>query len=252
MMRPTFEQVLDYLRSGEENPEIEEMLKHDPDGRTKLREAEMMLTLLRGGADPIDADDDADALVTSVQEVASMESSMVTEGPLALKRRSETFKAGSPGETSEEVFRTADLVRDAAGSMHKMGTLSVQIESGAVEVTYQQPAVHRLPSKTKESTKTRRPTLQRWPTISGFEVSLQVLERPSDTEYLRFRLTQYRHFHRGEPLRAQELIFMPESGPFSRVSTNSKGIAALPMPEQSGILRLETDTPHQLYIHLKK
>ena len=46
MMRPTFEQVLEYLKNGEEDRLVEDMIKHDPEGAEKLRQAKLMLELL--------------------------------------------------------------------------------------------------------------------------------------------------------------------------------------------------------------
>ncbi len=54
------------------------------------------------------------------------------------------------------------------------------------------------------------------------------------------------------PARGLDLIFMPKTGPFVKVSTGTDGRARMPMPEQSGVLRIETSPPQFLRITLEE
>jgi len=253
MMRPTFDEVLEYLRAGEEDSKFEERLKQEPDGPSLLREAELMLTMLRGAAEPIDIEEDDQAMAASFENVVALESSMVAEGSLALKPRKDRSETGSTGRLDSEAMSISHLVRDAAGRANGLGVLTIRIKDGKVDASCQPSNLHEIRPKDKNSEETGKPSILHWPTINGEGISLQVMERPSDTRYLRFKLNSSNSwgFHR-DPLRATELIFMPKKGPFVRISTNRKGFAALPMPEQSGILRIEADTPQHLTIELKK
>jgi hypothetical protein len=53
------------------------------------------------------------------------------------------------------------------------------------------------------------------------------------------------------PARGLELVYMPEHGPFQKLVTDSKGVAELPMPEQPGVLRIESKVPQLLNIRLE-
>ena len=53
------------------------------------------------------------------------------------------------------------------------------------------------------------------------------------------------------PARGLKMVFMPEIGPYSRLVTNSKGMVDLPVPDGSGVLRIETTPPQIVRIELK-
>ena len=53
------------------------------------------------------------------------------------------------------------------------------------------------------------------------------------------------------PASGLELIFMPESGPFVKMVTDSKGGVQLPLINQPGILRIEGKEPQLLHIRLE-
>ena len=54
------------------------------------------------------------------------------------------------------------------------------------------------------------------------------------------------------PNRGLEFIFMPESGPFVRMTANESGDTEFQVPEQSGTLRIQSGVLHLLHIKIKK
>jgi hypothetical protein len=80
---------------------------------------------------------------------------------------------------------------------------------------------------------------------TGIEILLPVTQE--QYEPIRLQVTDIRL---RTPVRGLELVFMPEHGPFIKLVTDSKGVAELKLPEQPGVLRLETRVPQRLNIRL--
>ena len=48
MMKPNFDDVIEYVKAGEDDPEMEEMLDLHPDGQELLKQARFICKVLRG------------------------------------------------------------------------------------------------------------------------------------------------------------------------------------------------------------
>ena len=85
--------------------------------------------------------------------------------------------------------------------------------------------------------------------IHGRGYILSVSEMLADDEPISIRVTRD---NSNLPVKRLALIFMPDTGPFVRVVTDSEGHAELPIPEQSGTLRIQSGIPHVLHIKINK
>ena len=85
--------------------------------------------------------------------------------------------------------------------------------------------------------------------IKGYGLKITLPEEAPLDGRLRIEVTDTRL---KTPARGMDLIFMPETGPFARVTTDSKGVAEFAIPEQSGLLRINGEPPQILHIRVKK
>ncbi len=83
--------------------------------------------------------------------------------------------------------------------------------------------------------------------IRGAGFDIVTPDFTSDQASIRLHFLDTRH---RIPARGFELIFMPESGPFVKMATDSKGAVTLPSIDQPGILRIEGKPPQLVYIRL--
>jgi hypothetical protein len=270
MMKLTFEEVLDYLESGTEDPAFEQRIEDDPDGRRLREEAELFLELLRNRAE--DEDDDGDR----VYEAAASAIVMRVESAEPLFDLDEADESSDADQhvNPKTIMRMADLAARAAGRVLNLGVMELSTKG-----PYLEPVFHRdLPTQPKRRDSGQFPEI--WasqmeeiaPSRSdrekfdpqlmsfltagtdgverrirgrGIEILLPDIVDLSGPIRLEVRDTRIR-----VPARGLKMVFIPEIGPYSRLATNSKGIVNLPVPDGPGFLRIETTPPQMIRIEL--
>lgn len=259
MMRPKFEQVLEYVRAGEEDPQIEEMLRHDPDGQENLKQARFIVKMLGRRTESTQDESTDDTDLAAAPEISSM---MSTQSDASFRRISfEEIQQPSPDELMPKIF---DLVRDATSSTSDLGTLEVLVRDEQVFLSFEPGKSSQSPPpdadtivpkeirtyfqaaiSSSESYESRPDAIQILG--SGIKISLAEVLPVGRPLFLRISNT-----NPDVPATWLDLIFMPETGAFVKISTNTKGLAKLPVPEVSGVLRIGGDRPHLLHIKIKK
>jgi hypothetical protein len=272
MMKLTFEQVLEYLEAGKEDPEFEERIEMDPDGARLREEAELFLVLLRDRAE--DEDDDRD-------HVAEMEESVAA---LRVESAEPMFDLSDADEALDtprrinpkKIMHTADLAARIAGPVRDLGVLELSFAGPYIETAFYSDtamlkarrdfdsfSTHMLFDTEKKAPPPRRRQAKFDKSLMSFmdagsgggerdirgrgiQIRLPDSVDPSGPIRLEVRDTRI-----NVPARGLEMVFMPEIGPYSRLVTNSKGIVDLPVPDQPGVLRIETTPPQMVRIELR-
>src|SRR5210317_1047470 len=138
MMKPKFDDVLDYVKDGEVDPEMEELLDRDPDGQELLKQARFICKVLRdqyGDSGDIGIAADADMAWGDIQEDAVMIAESREPEDLQIR----VFQKSAP-------FRKPRWMRSAAfnrlltgidSGRQDLGTLSFAVDEERLLVSYQ-------------------------------------------------------------------------------------------------------------------
>lgn len=273
MMKLTFEQVVEYLESGRDDPAIEQQISDDPDGVRLREEATLFLELLSDRAADAEGDDSPDV------EVAGSADALHLKASLSLADADDIhFDYRRTRQTNPKAaMLTAKLASRAAGRVRDLGVLEIVPRGPGFEFRHHPDSkeyrmrqdfddMSSLMAASKEETSSprvedqfrsddmkslfsrRRQGSER--RIRGGDLEITLPDPDVYVPHGQIRL-EMRDVRLGIPARGLELIFMPDDGPYSRHITSSKGIVELPVPDRSGVLRLETSQPQMIRIELK-
>ncbi len=267
MMKLTFEQVVEYLESGRDDPAFEQRIDDDPDGARLREEATLFLELLQDRAAE-EPDEDS-----SIQEFAAEP----VQAAFSLADAAEDFEEVPREINPKTVLYTARLASRAAGRVRDLGVLEIRPRGPGYELRH-------YPDMQAYQMRRGFDDLSSFMAASKEDISpASIADRMPDDEFMAFRSRRGRRPERqirganleitlpdpavldrsgqirlqlqdtriGVPARGLELIFMPDKGPYERYVTNSKGVVELPVPGISGVLRLETPSPQMIRIELK-
>ena len=249
MMRPKFDDVLEYVKAGEVDPEMSEVLDLDPDGQELLKQARFICKVLRdryGESGDVGIAADADMAWGDMQADAMMNlESLEPEEP-----KTRTFHQSAPLRPPRRK-QSRSLGRILAGidsERQDLGTLSFTVGDEHISASYQPSAVVASYAK-KFGGKT--PELQLGllgVQIQSMSINISLPESIAVGDPITLQLSRSL---RQMPARYLDLVFMPDIGPFVRLQSDDQGSADLPDPIQSGILRIETDESHFLQIKVE-
>jgi hypothetical protein len=239
MMQPNFYDVLEYVKAGEVDPEMGEMLQHNPDGQELLKQARFICKMLQHQYESSDDGDssadigDVAASFGRVAESSRMES--MREMPERL-----FYKEASPRLRPRQSSSIEYLVESTGRTTEDLGTLEHAIEGEQLNLSYEPSvAAMKFVAALADSDRIQIPA-------GRFTLSLPRTQPVGDSAVI---LVQHRN--RNAPAGNVNLIFMPESGPFKRYSTDSNGLFSIRLSGWSGILRIETPIPQILHIKAK-
>ena len=252
MMKPKFDDVLDYVKAGEVDPEMSELLDIDPDGQELLKQARFICKVLRERYG-----DSGGRLVAARFSIRSEELRYLDAAGL-------DEELTKPEEPKTPTFyqsaqlreprrkRSPSLDRMLAGidsERQDLGTLSFAADEKRISVSYEPSAV--VASYAQKFGR-KSPKLQLGllgVQIQSPRINISLPESIAVGNPITLHLSSSL---REMPARYLDLIFMPDTGPFIRLQSDDQGSAELPDPIQSGILRIETDEPHFLQIKVEK
>jgi len=235
MMKPKFEDVLDYVRIGDKDPHMEKMLQFHPDGPELLKQAKFICKMLERRAEMTD---DGDLAERSDEPVPDLRQFFAAEESIAfrderpqIREYSRAIARRAPADESTSIDR---LVEQASRSREELGTLVITVEGEQATLSFGADKAQKDIDGIQ---------------ISGIGITMFLPETLASDEPLTIRVSRS-----GEPrpARGLEFIFMPDRGHFVRGTTDRDGIVELPMPERSGILRIDSDPPQLLHIELEK
>jgi hypothetical protein len=234
MMKPKFDDVIEYVRAGKDDPELEKQLDMHPDGKEFLKLARFICRMLeredhqRRGKEFAAREKTAGfgkrfAAMQSV-DFSVEQSAMAMEADTA-----QTFGAGP--------------------DITELGTLEFAFEDERVVLSYE-PAeqADEFISSFLVGSEPPKPTLAGIH-IRGATITLSLPESVLAGEPLIVHLS---HGARQMPARRQEVVFMPETGPFLKLRADEAGRIDMLVPEQPGTLRIDTRITELLQIRLKK
>ena len=249
MMKLKFDDVLEYVRAGEDEPGMQKTISLSPDGPELLKQARFICKMMdRRSTSP---DDDKLAAELSLdsgemlgaREVASFsEPAKISESPGLYQQ--------VVSRSDEQLPDVSQMLEESGRNTEELGELTIAEENGQVTVSFS-------PS-TRVMDRFGKPYLLKYGAyqqgidgieIRGAGITMILPDVLSTGASMSVRVTRS---HNRAPEQSLDLIFMPDSGPFSRLTTDDDGIAELPVPDQSGTLRIDTPTPHLLHIKIKK
>jgi hypothetical protein len=239
MMTPKFEDVVEYVRGGADDPEMEALLDQHPDGDELLRQARFIVRMLKRAAEETDRPG-----IAAKREIAAanLKRAAAVNAMRALEISSE--KMSLQLSESRESFFDDDRRGDES-----LGTLEFSTEGERVSLSYQ-PSKVSMRFRGKPYPKFELPESGvEGIEIRGAGITLSLPDAVAAGEPLPVRLS---HGARQMPAIGREMIFMPDSGPFVRFEADDEGKVHLPIPEASGTLRIDAGRTELLHIRVKK
>ena len=241
MMKPKFDDVIGYVKAGEVDPELGKMLQFHPDGQELLKQARFICKMLQHQSDLKD-DGDTAADFGDVAAAFSRSEDMASIPSMREPPASRTFyQAEIPRRRSRKKSSLENLIENEGLRSEDLGTLEYAIEGEQVVLSY-------MPSATAVK---RAATLRESDSIQiparRFTLSLPHTQPADEPVVIRVA-----HRAKNTPAKNVNLIFMPESGPFARLRTDSNGLLPIRVSEQPGTLRIETPIPQLLRIQPKE
>ena len=252
MMKPKFDDILEYVRMGEVDPEMSQLLDLDPDGQDLLKLARFICKALRdrysdSGSDRNVANwpDIAEALHKLDMAAASEEMFSPAD------RDSSVFKRGPglPKFRRKQPFSLRRILARIESDRQDLGTLKFTVGETQIAVSYRPSAV--VASYTKEFGKKISyfqpdlPGIQ----IQSRDINISLPDTIAVGRQVTLQLT--RRFGR-VPARHLDLVFMPYTSPFVRLRSDDQGCVDLPEPIRSGILRIESGKAQFLHIQVEE
>ena len=134
MMKLQIEELLDYLKAGASDPQIERRLKMDPDGSEMLRQAMLLYDMLGRLSASDEGDEDAEMFGTVASD-ARAAYSLADELP-----EPDMFDVSESDEvkplSAKEIDSLSRLAQTAAGRIHGLGQLIFEIKGDRGSLSY--------------------------------------------------------------------------------------------------------------------
>ena len=250
MMKPNFIDVIEYVKAGQDDPAMEEMLHLHPDGQELLKQARFICKMLEKEAKASDlgglaASFSLDVAASSrADEVVSMESAQAPEESLMSYQSSELR---APSSKRRSIYQMIDR---AGRRGEDLGTLMYEDVDERTVFSYEQ----------SETAKSRYGEAFLAHHFRGRDKpeGLQIVSKMIDItvpasvpkgEPVLIRVTMG---PRQRPVMHKTITFMPDSGPFEELKADNTGTLQLPGPDRPGTLRIETPILHFLHIKRKQ
>ena len=239
MMTPKFTDVVEYVRTGEDDPEMEILLEQHPDGAELLKQARFIARMLKRSAE----ESDHPGIAAKIGKVVARSRGPV---PIHAMRALEA----SDDEMSSELFESRDSIPgDGRRRSEDLGTLEFAQEGERITMSYEpSKAALRYSRKPMPKFALSQSEIEGIE-IRGAAIRIFLPDTVAAGEALPLRLA---HGARQMPAVGREMIFMPASGPFVRFEADEEGTVQLPVPEESGTLRIDTAVTQVLHIKRKK
>jgi hypothetical protein len=252
MMKPKFDDVLDYVKDGEVDPEMSELLDLDPDGQELLKQARFICKALREQYGESGSGRAAASFGDAMEDIGDLDvAALKAESQEPKKRKVRTFYQSAPlREPRRKGSRSLNrMLAGIDAERRDLGTLSFVVGEERISVSYEPSEVVASYAK-KFGRKT--PDLQLGllgVQIQSMKIYISLPESIAVGDPITLQLSRTL---RQAPARYLGLVFMPDTGPFVRFGSDNEGNAELPAPIQSGILRIETPESHFLQIEVEK
>lgn len=249
MMKPKFDDVIEYVKAGEDDRQMEKMLDLHPDGQEFLKQARFICRMLQRQSESKGTGGLAAGLGSFA---AKLESPVMRHSEESMHVRDTlTFYQEAPlRRRAKRSPSIGDMIEGEGQRSEDLGTLEFISEGGQIALSYEpSEAVVRRGARKPRSLKVDATQMDfEGILIYGRGYVVSVPDTLASDKPVTIRVTRNTT---NLPVKNLGLIFMPDSGPFMRVETDSDGRAELPVPEQSGTLRFESRIPHLLHVKIK-
>jgi len=239
MMRPTTEQILEYVRGGETDPDVGEMLKHDPDAEAKLREARFICGMISRQPTP-DSDRTAESTSEALTPMLDMEVAALRSPERPSRRAS--LRMVEPPDGRHQVRDVMHSVMSYGPPGQDLGAVIAE-EGDRVYVLSHEPLI-----RPKEIEAVGLAAIDEQIKIGWGDFRIWLPQSIASDRPLKARVT---HSKDEAPVEGMDVAFMPVSGPFQRTRTNERGVAKL-VPVQDGVMRFAGNHVGLLRIERKK
>ena len=244
MMKPKFDDVIEYVRAGEDDPDLKKLLELHPNGKELLKQARFICRMLERKAGKDEE--------TGGPAIAALSASFDSFDSVAESRELPDSDWLYVGETSETVPRGRPRQKWSGRGrrpVEELGTLVFTEEDDRVLLSYE-PSERVTESFEKSLAKFGLPkSAVKSVRVLGRSIQLSLPESVPVGEPLTVHLS---HGARQMPASGQRMIFMPESGPFLKLEADKEWRIEIPAPEKPGALRVDTSITELLRIRLKK
>ena len=136
MMKSEFDDVIEYVKAGENDPEVEKMLHLHPDGQELLKQARFICKMLQRQSESTDDGDIAASLhkiVGGVEGVADLRSMEY----LGAKRPRRTFYQEAPlSIRASQSLSISRKIKGGERDVEDLGTLELAMEGKQVALSY--------------------------------------------------------------------------------------------------------------------
>ena len=256
MMKPEFDDLIEYVRSGEIDPEMRELLDNNPDGQELLKQARFICKVLReryGENGDSRNVADADTAWGGLDQFAAMKDEIIQAEEPATRTFYQSAPLREPRKPRKARKRRQPSVDSLLASIESanqdLGVLKFATRDDRVLASYEaSPVVTQYSEKFLRKVPTSQLGLLGLQ-IQSLRLNISLKESIAVDDPIVLRLS---NSLRQTPLRYTDLVFMPETGPFVRFRSDGQGDAELPGPIQTGTLRIETTDPHFLRIKLEE
>ncbi len=241
MMQPNFDDVIDYVKAGEDDPDMGKMLDFHPDGQELLKQARFICKMLQHQSESADDGDIAASPGKLADELSFLAVADSAES-MREESASRTFYQGTPlGSRPEQSPALETLIESEGRRSEDLGTLEFATEGEQVTFSYEpSTTAMKLFKGLADSEGIQIPARR-------YSLYLPHMQQADEPVVIRVA-----HRMKKIPAKNLNLIFMPESGPFVRLRTDSNGLLVMRVQDQPGTLRIETPIPQILHIKTKK
>jgi hypothetical protein len=241
MMQPNFDDVIDYVKAGEEDLDMGKMLDLHPDGQELLKQARFICKMLQHQSESAD-DGDIAASFGKLADELSFPAAAESVESAPEPQRDRVFYQSAPGRfRPEQPPFIETLIEDESRRSEDLGTLEFATKGEQVTFSYEPSTTAMKFFKGLADSEGIQIPARR------YTLSLPHMQQADEPVVIRVA-----HRTKNTPAKSVNLIFMPESGPFVRLRTDSNGLLVMRVPDQAGTLRVETPIPQILHIKTKK
>ena len=250
MMMPKFVDVIEFVKDGQSDPEMEEMLRLHPDGQDLLKQARFICKMLENEADDKAAvGDELASLDMDTDGVAEILSKSFEEPSRIAEQRVMASESLEYVDRSENLSDIKLMIERSGLESEDLGSLVFEDDGEQSLFTYEpSPFGQYKLGNRKFSNSLQMQVGTKSLRILGNDISVFVPTSVPAGERLPVRIA---YGLREIPAERFPFLYMPESGPFLELHADYNGVIELQMSDLPGTLRIERPTPQFLHIKSK-
>ena len=251
MMMPKLIDVVEFVKDGQSDPEMAEMLSLHPDGQELLKQARFICKMLDNEADAKAAVGDElasfDMDAAGPTEIAAMQPEMFSSNAVESSR---VFEPAALMESPEYSSSISRMVENIGRDGEDLGDLVFEDDGEQSLFAYEPSSFGQYKLDDPKLTSSLQMEVgTKNIRILGNNISVFVPKSVPAGERLSVRIA---FGLRETPAHGFPFLYMPESGPFLELEADDNGVIELQMTDLPGTLRFDKPTPQFLHIQAKR